>query len=373
MRYELTDFEWAAIKPFLPNKPRGVTRVNDRRVLNGIFWVLRSGAPWRDLPLSFGPRTTCYNRFVRWRRAGVWDRIMNALSADHDPARHRGSIPLVRSVLECRKMSSGGQNRWMNPKITFEDGAAYERMMGTWSRIAGQHFVDWLQPRPGMHWIDVGCGNGAFTELLIDRCAAAKVDGIDPSQAQIDYARSRRQGSAAASFHRGDALSLPFQDDSADAATMALVIFFLSVPAKGVAEMSRVVRPGGLVAAYAWDLAGGGLPQRPIGQEFLAMGVPPAVIPSADASKLDVMAELWSRAGLREVEATAFAVRRTFESFENFWEINLLAPGVGPVVARMKPEQVTALKERVRAHLTANASGQITYEARANAVKGVVA
>ena len=64
MRYELTDYEWAAIKPFLPNKPRGVPRVNDRRVLNGIFWVLRSGAPWRDLPASFGPRTTCYNRFV---------------------------------------------------------------------------------------------------------------------------------------------------------------------------------------------------------------------------------------------------------------------------------------------------------------------
>jgi len=71
MRYELTDYEWAAIKPFLPNKPRGVPRVNDRRVLNGIFWVLRSGAPWRDLPESLGPYTTCYNRFIRWRRAGV--------------------------------------------------------------------------------------------------------------------------------------------------------------------------------------------------------------------------------------------------------------------------------------------------------------
>src|SRR5687768_8085482 len=112
------------------------------------------------------------------------------------------------------------------PKITFEDGAAYERMMGTWSRIAGEQFVDWLEPRRGLHWIDVGCGNGAFTELLIDRCAAARVDGIDPSQAQIDFARSRRHGSAAVSFHRGDALSLPFQSDSADAATMALVIFF---------------------------------------------------------------------------------------------------------------------------------------------------
>ena len=86
MRYELSDFEWAAIKPFLPNKPRGVPRVNDRRVLNGIFWVLRSGAPWRDLPATYGPRATCYNRFVRWRRAGVWDQILDALAVGHDAA-----------------------------------------------------------------------------------------------------------------------------------------------------------------------------------------------------------------------------------------------------------------------------------------------
>src|ERR1700760_4423937 len=66
-RYDLTDFEWRVIEPLLPNKPRGVPRVDDRRVLNGIFWVLRSGAPWRDLPERYGPRTTCYNRFVRWR------------------------------------------------------------------------------------------------------------------------------------------------------------------------------------------------------------------------------------------------------------------------------------------------------------------
>ena len=71
-RYDLTDFEWRAIEPLLPNKPRGVPRVDDRRVLNGIFWVLRSDAPWRDLPERYGPRTTCYNRFVRWRKAGVW-------------------------------------------------------------------------------------------------------------------------------------------------------------------------------------------------------------------------------------------------------------------------------------------------------------
>src|SRR6185437_14658489 len=86
VRYELSDAEWAIIKPFLPNKSRGVPRVNDRQVLNGIFWVLRSGAPWRDLPVCYGPRTTCYNLFVRWRRAGVWGRIMNSLAVAHDAA-----------------------------------------------------------------------------------------------------------------------------------------------------------------------------------------------------------------------------------------------------------------------------------------------
>jgi transposase len=96
MRYELADYEWAAIKPMLPNKPRGVPRVNDRRVLNGIFWVLRSGAPWRDLPDHFGPYTTCYNRFVRWRRAGVWGRIIDALAAAHDTAVQMIDTSIVR-------------------------------------------------------------------------------------------------------------------------------------------------------------------------------------------------------------------------------------------------------------------------------------
>ena len=86
MRYELSDKEWGIIRAVLPTKPRGVPRVDDRCILNGIFWVLGSGAPWRDLPGVYGPRTTCYNRFVRWRRAGIWTSIMNALAAAHDAA-----------------------------------------------------------------------------------------------------------------------------------------------------------------------------------------------------------------------------------------------------------------------------------------------
>jgi transposase len=75
MRYALSETEWNLIRPVLPNKSHGIPRVDGRRVLNGIFWVLRSGAPWRDLPDRYGPYTTCYNRFVRWRQAGVWDRM----------------------------------------------------------------------------------------------------------------------------------------------------------------------------------------------------------------------------------------------------------------------------------------------------------
>jgi transposase len=91
--YELTDFEWGVIAPLLPNKPPGVPRVDDRRVLNGIFWVLRTGAPWRALPNEFGPRTTCYNRFVRWRKAGVWDRVLAAVTTAY-----AGDVQMIDST-----------------------------------------------------------------------------------------------------------------------------------------------------------------------------------------------------------------------------------------------------------------------------------
>jgi len=123
MRYELTDHEWSAIKPMLPNKPRGVPRVNDRRVLNGIFWVLRSGAPWRDLPDGFGPYTTCYNRFVRWRQAGVWSQIIGALAATHDAAVQMIDTSIVRvhqhaaCITRNRNQSMGRSRGGLTSKI----------------------------------------------------------------------------------------------------------------------------------------------------------------------------------------------------------------------------------------------------------------
>jgi transposase len=123
MRYELSDCEWSVIGPMLPNKPRGIPRVDDRRVLNGIFWVLRSGAPWRDLPDIYGPRTTCYNRFVRWRRAGVWDRIMEALAAAHDAAVQMIDTSVVRvhqhgaCIAENREQHMGRSRGGLTSKV----------------------------------------------------------------------------------------------------------------------------------------------------------------------------------------------------------------------------------------------------------------
>src|SRR4051794_32977376 len=112
------------------------------------------------------------------------------------------------------------------PQIRFEDGAAYERMMGVWSGLTADIFLDWLMPQPGWGWLDVGCGTGAFSRKLIERCAPAEVQGVDPSEAQLGFARARGLGETA-QFRRADAMALPFPDRSFDAAVMALVIFFV--------------------------------------------------------------------------------------------------------------------------------------------------
>ena len=256
-------------------------------------------------------------------------------------------------------------------QIRFDDGAAYEQMMGVWSRLAGEIFIDWLAPRSGLRWIDIGCGSGAFSELLVERCAPAEVQGIDPSEAQLAFARTR-PASRLAQFRQGDAMALPFADDSFDAAIMALVIFFVPEPAKGVGEMVRVVGPGGTVATYAWDMPGGGWPGQPFHAEMRAMGLQPLLPPSAEASRIDVLGKLWTGAGLDTVETREITVSRTFADFDEFWTINSMSPNIGQSIAAMSPGDAERLKAGVRARLPADGAGRITYTGRANAVKGRV-
>lgn len=256
-------------------------------------------------------------------------------------------------------------------QIRFDDGEAYERMMGGWSRLAGEVFLDWLAPKPNQKWVDVGCGNGAFTQLLFDRCAPSAVEGIDPSQGQIDFAR-KRLAARPATFQIGSALQLPFPDRAFDSAVMALVIFFVPDPAKGVAEMVRVTKPGGTVSAYAWDILGGGFTQEAIHVEMRAAGLTPLRPPNAEAARLEALRDLWSGAGLQDVETLEIPVSRVFSDFEEYW-VGSLSGASGPMIAALDDSTRADLKERVRARFPVRADGRIVCGARANAVRGRVA
>jgi SAM-dependent methyltransferase len=255
--------------------------------------------------------------------------------------------------------------------IRFTDGAAYERYMGTWSRLVGESFLDWLAPAPGLRWLDVGCGSGAFTEMVVERCAPVSVQGIDPSEEQLSFARARL-APRVAQFRQGDAMDLPFPDNTFDAAVMPLVIFFVPDPARGVAEMARVVSPGGLVTAYAWDMSGGGFPYEALQVEMRGMGLAVPVPPNPGASRIEALRDLWQGAGLEAVETREIAVRRTFADLDDYWTTVHLGPSVGPSLAAMTAEEGALLKARMRARLPADAAGRITYSARANAVQGRV-
>jgi SAM-dependent methyltransferase len=254
-------------------------------------------------------------------------------------------------------------------RIRFDDGAAYERYMGEWSRLAGEQFLDWLRPAPAQRWLDIGCGNGAFTAQIAARCAPAAVAGIDPSAGQLAFARAR-PAPCAAQLARADAMALPFADRSFDVAVMPLVIFFVPEPRRGVAEMARVVRPGGVVAAYAWDMPGGGFPYDALHAEMRALGVAVPAPPSPDASRIDALREAWIAAGLREVATCTFAAERTFVDFADWWATVAGGPSVGARLAAMGAADRARLEARMRERLDAAPDGRIRCSARANAVRG---
>ena len=256
------------------------------------------------------------------------------------------------------------------PQIRFDDGAVYEEFMGRWSQLVGATFLQWLAPPARLRWVDVGCGNGAFTEMLVGRCDAVSVHGIDPSPGQLTFARTRA-AIGAAQFTLGDAMALPYADRAFDAAVMALVIFFVPDPARGVAELARVVAPGGSVSAYAWDILGGGFPFVAVHEEMAALGAKPLWPPSVACADLDALHALWEGAGLTQVETHQITVQRSFADFDTFWRIAQGGPGIGARISTMAADDVVLLQSRLRVRLSADAQGRITCAARANAVKGV--
>lgn len=254
----------------------------------------------------------------------------------------------------------------------FSDGAAYERLMGRWSRRVGEPFIDWLGIPRDRAWVDVGCGNGAFTEVLIGRAAPVHVEGIDPSAGQIEFARNRA-GAGRAVFQVGDAQALPYADASFDAAVMALVISFVPDPAGAVAEMVRVVRQGGTVATYMWDFSGGGMPLQPLYAAMGSMGLQPPMPAGFAVSRLGTLRSLWEGAGMEAVETRVIRIAVDYADFQDFWDSNVVPVGPqGMLISALSPSDKERLKSELRAHLPTGPDGRIAYEAFANAVKGRV-
>jgi SAM-dependent methyltransferase len=255
-------------------------------------------------------------------------------------------------------------------KIRFDDGAGYELTMGRWSRLAGERFIDWIGVPAGARWLDIGCGNGAFTELVVERCRPADVQAFDPSPGQLAYARTRLPPGAPVSWTEADAMHLPVADAAADAAVMALVLFFVAEPAVGVAEMCRAVRPGGVVAAYHWDILGGGFPLADIGSEMRKLGVPPRLPPSVEASTLEASTALWRAAGLQQVRSSVITVQRRFDSFDEYWASGAGSNMLRPMFEALSDARRNELEAKVRRRVQAS-DGPLTLSARANAVCGI--
>lgn len=259
----------------------------------------------------------------------------------------------------------------MSEPIRFEDGAAYEKFMGRWSQLVGTEFLDWLAPQSGADWVDVGCGNGAFTTLIVERFAPKSVVGVDPSEAQLKYARERF-ASHPIRLEQGSAMALPLDTDSVDAAVMPLVLSFVPDPGVGVAEMARVVRPGGQVAAYMWDMDGGGFPYAILHDRIRARGFEVPLPPVPAASRLEVMECLWRDAGLRDVAVATIRISRTWESFDDFWQTVQGGPSAGQSLRQMDAAALAGLREDVQGLVATDETGQVMVDGWANAVRGRV-
>ena len=223
---------------------------------------------------------------------------------------------------------------------------SYDRFMGRYSKPLSPQLADLAGVRTGQRVLDVGCGPGALTAELVARLGPKSVAAVDPSEPFVSAARERNPG---VDVRRASAEALPFEDGAFDAALAQLVVHFMADPIAGSAEMARVTRRDGVVAACVWDHAGGQGPLSLFWENARAFD--PMV---DDESRLagareGHLAELFESAGLREVESTTLSVRVEHGSFDEWWEP--YTRGVGPAgsyLAGLDAERRAELRERCR-------------------------
>jgi SAM-dependent methyltransferase len=262
--------------------------------------------------------------------------------------------------------------RMVDTKAVFDDGAAYERFMGRWSRAVGRVFLEWLAPPKHARWLDVGCGTAAFTELVLESCSPASVVGVDPFPEQIEYAL-RLPLAGKAEFKVADATHLPFPDRSFDVVASALVINFISHRPRGIAEMRRVAKPKGHVAGYVWDFAGGRATGAPLAKGMRAVGLDRPTTPGTADTTLEALKSLFVTAGLEAVEVREIEITPTYPDFDDFWASQTAS--VSPTarfVGSLSESERLRLREAVKNGLPSHADGSVSYSACAHAIKGRV-
>jgi SAM-dependent methyltransferase len=234
--------------------------------------------------------------------------------------------------------------------VSFDVAAdAYDRFMGRYSLQLSPQLADFAGVSVGQQVLDVGCGPGALTTELVARLGPAAVAAVDPSTPFVAAARARNPG---VNVLQASAEQLPFPDQAFDAALAQLVVHFMADPVAGLAEMARVTRPAGVVAACVWDHAGGQGPLSVFWQA--ARGLDPGVHDESQlaGAREGHLAELFGAAGLNAVEETVLTASHAHPSFEDWW--GPYTGGVGPAgvyVRGLDEERRVQLRERCRSLL----------------------
>jgi SAM-dependent methyltransferase len=259
------------------------------------------------------------------------------------------------------------------PRDVWASGGSYEPYVGRWSRLVARQFLAWLAVPPGRAWLDVGCGTGALTELILELNQPTEVKGVDPSEGFVSYARQHIQDRRAA-FSIGDAQSIQLDSANFDAVVSGLVLNFVPRPELAVKEMLRVARPGGVVAAYVWDYAGKMQLMRHFWNAAVALN--PAACDLDEGRRFPICApdplrDLFNSAGLEGVEVRAIDIDTHFRDFDDYWSPFLGGQAPAPGYAQsLSEEQRGHLRERIRASLPFALDGSIPLVARAWALRG---
>jgi len=257
-------------------------------------------------------------------------------------------------------------------RVAFDDGEAYDQYMGRWSRAIGEKFLAWLEAPANCRWLDVGCGTGAFTELVLARAAPETIIGIDPSPAQVEHAR-RTVTAPQADFRQGSATELPFDAGTFDVVVSALVIHFLPDRAKGFRDMLRVTSPGGIVAGYTWRKSAAIIdaPYGPLARGVIAVAGDVLISPAVPEAMPEGLRAALVAEGYGDIDITTIEASQTFRDFEDYWtsQTATFPHPVAKSVAALSDPDRERLREMLRTALPAAVDGTITYSSRATAFK----